>query len=106
MRAAEFSEIASRWVERADAAIKELAASGERFTAETLTGRVGGSPMSVCRCGHSRVYHDHYRAGSDCSLCECRSFRIGQHWSRVIAVAFLLALIIWIAVAFAWGLWS
>jgi hypothetical protein len=29
------------WVERADAELNRLAASGERFTAETLTGRVG-----------------------------------------------------------------
>ena len=29
------------WVEKADAELKRLAGSGERFTAETLTGRIG-----------------------------------------------------------------
>ncbi|MCL8024434.1 hypothetical protein [Nocardioides bruguierae] len=27
-----------------------------------------------CRCGHPRSVHQHYRAGSDCGLCECRVF--------------------------------
>ncbi len=31
-----------------------------------------------CRCGHSRTAHEHYRPGSECSLCapdECGRFR-------------------------------
>ena len=26
---------------------------------------------AVCRCGHGREAHVHYRAGSDCALCAC-----------------------------------
>ncbi len=32
----------------------------------------------MCRCGHQRVAHEHFRAGTDCSLCapgDCSSFR-------------------------------
>lgn len=29
----------------------------------------------LCRCGHDRESHQHYRPGSDCALCEC------QRWS-------------------------
>jgi hypothetical protein len=25
----------------------------------------------LCRCGHTAHAHQHYRAGSDCSLCDC-----------------------------------
>ena len=25
----------------------------------------------LCRCGHSRAEHLHYRSGSDCALCRC-----------------------------------
>lgn len=28
----------------------------------------------ACRCGHVRDVHEHYRDGSDCSQCECRSY--------------------------------
>ena len=28
-----------------------------------------------CTCGHSRDSHEHYRAGTNCSLCECRNYR-------------------------------
>lgn len=33
----------------------------------------------VCRCGHPRTAHEHFRSGSDCGACgpaECRSFRL------------------------------
>jgi len=30
---------------------------------------VSRSTADVCRCGHQRAAHEHYRAGSDCSLC-------------------------------------
>jgi hypothetical protein len=25
----------------------------------------------LCRCGHDRLAHEHYRKGSECALCEC-----------------------------------
>jgi hypothetical protein len=31
--------------------------------------------FSVCRCGHRRDAHKHYRPGSDCGLCACTRFR-------------------------------
>lgn len=31
----------------------------------------------LCRCGHTREAHSHYRKGSDCALCPCPRFRIG-----------------------------
>lgn len=24
---------------------------------------------TVCRCGHERTAHEHYRSGTDCALC-------------------------------------
>jgi hypothetical protein len=30
--------------------------------------------FSVCRCGHRREAHQHYRPGSDCASCACRRF--------------------------------
>jgi hypothetical protein len=30
----------------------------------------------LCRCGHDRQAHRHYRPGSDCGLCEC------PRWTR------------------------
>lgn len=39
---------------------------------------VGAAPVAVdlCRCGHERDAHDHYRAGTDCGVCgtSCRAF--------------------------------
>jgi hypothetical protein len=29
----------------------------------------------ACRCGHWRQAHEHYRSGTDCSLCPCPRFR-------------------------------
>lgn len=31
--------------------------------------------LSVCRCGHRREAHQHYRAGTDCASCSCTRFR-------------------------------
>ncbi|MCZ2829874.1 hypothetical protein O2W14_13605 [Modestobacter sp. VKM Ac-2986] len=28
-----------------------------------------------CSCGHGKRTHEHYRAGSDCALCGCGSYR-------------------------------
>jgi hypothetical protein len=27
-----------------------------------------------CRCGHPVSWHEHYRAGTDCSVCDCARF--------------------------------
>lgn len=31
---------------------------------------------STCRCGHARTAHQHYRAGTDCALCDCMKFQL------------------------------
>jgi hypothetical protein len=31
--------------------------------------------MRRCRCGHSWDFHQHYRAGYDCSRCGCLYYR-------------------------------
>ncbi|MEU4371873.1 hypothetical protein [Pseudonocardia alni] len=40
---------------------------------------VAAAPVAVdlCRCGHERDAHEHYRAGTDCGVCgtTCRAFR-------------------------------
>jgi hypothetical protein len=28
----------------------------------------------LCVCGHPRTYHLHYRAGTDCSHCDCERY--------------------------------
>ena len=30
--------------------------------------------LALCRCGHDRQAHRHYRPGADCSLCGCQRF--------------------------------
>jgi hypothetical protein len=40
--------------------------------------RRDGAPQAVgpaCGCGHGKTAHEHYRAGTDCALCECARFR-------------------------------
>jgi hypothetical protein len=32
----------------------------------------------VCKCGHDRAAHTHYRPGRDCGLCDCNRFRKGR----------------------------
>jgi hypothetical protein len=32
----------------------------------------------VCKCGHERAAHMHYRRGRDCGLCDCNRFRKGR----------------------------
>lgn len=35
-----------------------------------------GADAAVCRCGHPRPAHEHYRNGSECSLCDgCPRYR-------------------------------
>lgn len=38
----------------------------------------------TCRCGHSEAFHEHYRAGSECShvVCQCRKFHRSRHIFR------------------------
>ncbi|MDQ1715191.1 MAG: hypothetical protein QOC60_1136 [Frankiaceae bacterium] len=36
----------------------------------------------VCRCGHGREAHEHYRAGNECALCDCRNYRTSW-WRRL-----------------------
>lgn len=36
--------------------------------------------MKRCRCGHGDVAHEHYRAGTDCSVCQCARFRKKRRW--------------------------
>jgi hypothetical protein len=32
---------------------------------------------AVCRCGHRRHAHEHYRSGTECALCpDCPRFRL------------------------------
>lgn len=42
---------------------------------ETPAGAPGGP---LCRCGHARAVHEHYRRGRDCGICgaeNCPGFR-------------------------------
>lgn len=34
------------------------------------------------RCGHLREAHEHFRGGTDCSLCTCRRFLRRLPWRR------------------------
>lgn len=37
-----------------------------------------------CRCGHPRLWHLHYRKGTDCSFCYCWRFRWEWwHWAVI-----------------------
>jgi hypothetical protein len=43
--------------------------------------------MDLCRCGHPRAAHEHYRAGTDCAQCDCPRYRakhpLRAGWQRV-----------------------
>lgn len=41
--------------------------------------------MSPCTCGHPHEAHEHYRRGSDCSVCLCPRFDAGSWWRRGLA---------------------
>jgi hypothetical protein len=46
----------------------------------------GGMDMSkpvLCRCGHDRMAHRHYRRGSDCALCDCGRWSAGTLLGRL-----------------------
>jgi hypothetical protein len=38
-------------------------------------GPVAASLSKPCSCGHGKQTHAHYRAGSDCALCECGRYQ-------------------------------
>lgn len=47
----------------------------------------------MCRCGHGRETHEHFRSGSDCGICgtrACRHFR-RPDWRRAQLAAEYLA---------------
>jgi hypothetical protein len=52
-------------------------ASGARPAGPGLPARRQGKGDTgrSCRCGHGKRAHEHYRAGSDCALCDCAKFR-------------------------------
>jgi hypothetical protein len=42
---------------------------------------------AVCRCGHGRLAHEHYRAGTECALClDCPRFRPATGLWRLVAI--------------------
>jgi hypothetical protein len=55
---------------------------------ETTTGGAGTGPVeppatpatALCRCGHEKDVHEHYRPGTDCGVCgaSCRAFRAAR----------------------------
>jgi len=48
-----------------------VAAPAERGAMKVRPGRT-----VLCRCGHDRLAHQHYRRGTECALCGC------LRWSR------------------------
>lgn len=40
-----------------------------------------------CRCGHPIGVHDHFRGGTDCSICGCARYRaVGRLADQLVAV--------------------
>lgn len=37
--------------------------------------RLATTTVRACRCGHPTDAHDHFRAGTDCSVCGCSRYR-------------------------------
>ena len=35
---------------------------------------------AVCRCGHERPGHTHFRRGTDCALCDCGRWAPKRWW--------------------------
>jgi hypothetical protein len=45
---------------------------------------------AVCRCGHARDAHEHYRRGTECALCvDCPRFRPSGGLLRRLAAGLL-----------------
>jgi len=54
----------------------------DRSDADRSDG-AGGRCAVLCKCGHQRAAHRHYRAGSDCALCECQRWSVSwSSWLR------------------------
>ncbi len=59
----------------------DAGARGERRRGRMLRVVAAGADVEgaglekPCACGHGRAAHQHYRRGSDCSLCACGTFR-------------------------------
>lgn len=46
---------------------------------------MGSGRGKICRCGHPRSSHEHYRPGSDCAECGkagCTRYRPHRFWHR------------------------
>jgi len=48
---------------------------GRRLLSADGCGMAGQDREPLCRCGHGRSAHRHYRRGSDCALCDCPRWR-------------------------------
>jgi len=47
------------------------------------------SSDAVCRCGHGRAAHEHYRAGAECAVCsDCPKFRPSGGIARRLSAIF------------------
>jgi hypothetical protein len=61
------------------ASLRRRASSAWARARDRVAGVAGGSSGAdrtrPCRCGHVRDAHEHYRPGSDCSLCDCPRYR-------------------------------
>jgi hypothetical protein len=58
-----------------------LAWAGLSAPVAVVVGRAirRGHDGEICgSCGHGRQAHEHYRAGTDCALCDCRQFLRGR----------------------------
>ena len=41
----------------------------------------------ICRCGHDKLWHEHYRRGTDCGYCgavACPRYRGPSWWQRLL----------------------
>ncbi|NAZ87899.1 hypothetical protein [Kineococcus indalonis] len=48
-----------------------------------MSGETGGRARE-CVCAHERRAHEHYRPGSDCSVCDCPRFRAATGWRALL----------------------
>lgn len=48
---------------------------GDGSFGKYLSAAVRNMLRVICRCGHNRYAHRHYRHGSDCGRCNCPQFR-------------------------------
>lgn len=54
---------------RAVSALADRSWSGTAGTGGAVKARPGRAVL--CRCGHERLAHEHYRQGAECALCDC-----------------------------------